>query len=84
MTRNLQLISYEIIFFGYGSVNVDLFTENKNFIYYDKDITILFQDGVTTNLWGRCFTSTSFSLRLFLLVWLKLNLALLLDQLRLV
>ena len=34
-------------------------------------------------LWGRCFTSTSFAPHLFLLGWLKLNLALLLDQLRL-
>ena len=34
-------------------------------------------------LWGRCFTSTSFTPRLFLLGWLKLNLALLLNQLRL-
>ena len=34
-------------------------------------------------LWGRCFTSTSFTPHLFLLGWLKLNLALLLDQLRL-
>ena len=33
-------------------------------------------------LWGRCFTSTSFSPHLFLLGWLKLNLALFLDQLR--
>ena len=34
-------------------------------------------------LWGRCFTSTSFAPNLFLLGWLKLNLALLLDQSRL-
>ena len=34
--------------------------------------------------WGRCFTSTSFAPHLFLLGWLKLNLAVLLDQLRLV
>ena len=34
-------------------------------------------------LWGRCFTSTSFAPHLFLLDWLKLNLALLLDQFRL-
>ena len=34
-------------------------------------------------LCGRCFTSTSFAPHLFLLGWLKLNLALLLDQLRL-
>ena len=34
-------------------------------------------------LWGRCFTSTSFGPHLFLLGWLKLNLDLLLDQLRL-
>ena len=41
-------------------------------------------DGVNKNaLWGRCFTSTSFAPHLFLLGWLKLNLALLLDQLRL-
>ena len=34
-------------------------------------------------LWGRCFiTSTSFATYLFLLGWLKLNLILLLDQLR--
>ena len=33
-------------------------------------------------LWGRCFTSTCFTPHLFLLGWLKLNLALL-DQLRL-
>ena len=32
---------------------------------------------------GRRFTSTSFATHLFLLGWLKLNLALLLDQLRL-
>ena len=35
-------------------------------------------------LWGRCFTLTSFAPNLFLLGWLKVNLALLLDQLRLV
>ena len=44
-------------------------------------------DGVTRHdknaLWGRCFTSTSFAPHLFLLGWLKLGLALLLDQLRL-
>ena len=35
-------------------------------------------------LWGKCFiTSTSFTPHLFLLGWLKLNLTLLLDQLRL-
>ena len=35
-------------------------------------------------LWGRCFNmSTSFAPHLFLLGWLKLNLTLLLDQLRL-
>ena len=34
-------------------------------------------------LWGRCFTLTSFTHYLFLLDWLKLNLAILLDQLRL-
>ena len=34
-------------------------------------------------LWDRCFTLTSFAPHLFLLGWLKLNLALLLDQLRL-
>ena len=35
-------------------------------------------------LWGRCFiTSTSLAPHLFLLGWLKLNLILLLDQLRL-
>ena len=33
--------------------------------------------------WGRCFTLTSFTPHLFLLGWLKLNLDLLLDQLRL-
>ena len=33
-------------------------------------------------LWGRCFTSTSFALHLFLLGWLKL-IWFLLDQLRL-
>ena len=41
-------------------------------------------DDVNKNaLWGRCFTSTSFAPHLFLLGWLKLNLALLLDHLRL-
>ena len=42
-------------------------------------------DGVTIKnaLRGRCFTSTSFAPHLFLLGWLKLNLALFLDQLRL-
>ena len=40
--------------------------------------------GVSKNpLCGRCFTSTSFAPHLILLGWLKLNLALLLDQLRL-
>ena len=40
-------------------------------------------DGVNKNaLWGRCFTSISFALHLFLLRSLKLNLALL-GQLRL-
>ena len=34
-------------------------------------------------LWGTCFASTSFAPHLFLWGWLKLNLALLLDQLRL-
>ena len=34
-------------------------------------------------MWGRSFTSTIFAPHLFLLGWLKLNLALLLDQLRL-
>ena len=34
-------------------------------------------------LWGRWLTLTSFTPHLFLLGWLKLNLALLLDQLRL-
>ena len=34
-------------------------------------------------LWGRCFTWTSFAPHLFLWGWLKLNLTLLLDQLRL-
>ena len=42
-----------------------------------------FSDGVTYALWGRCFISTSFTIHLFLLGWLKLNLALLIDQLRL-
>ena len=38
-----------------------------------------------TTLWGRCFiTSTSLTPHLFLLGWLKLNLILLLGQLRLV
>ena len=44
-------------------------------------------DGVCDNknaLWGRYFPSTSFAPHLFLLGWLKLNLALLLDQLRLI
>ena len=42
-------------------------------------------DGVNKNtLWGKRFiTSTSLISHLFLLVWLKLNLILLLDQLRL-
>ena len=35
-------------------------------------------------IWYRCFTTlTSLTLHLFLLGWLKLNLTLLLDQLRL-
>ena len=34
-------------------------------------------------LWVRCFTLTNFAPHLFLLRWLKLNLVLLLDQLRL-
>ena len=41
-------------------------------------------DGVIPHaLWGSCFTSTSFAPHLFLLGWSKLNLTLLLDQLRL-
>ena len=46
----------------------------------------MFHDGVTikNTLWDRCFTtSTNFTPHHFLLGWLKLNLALLLDQLRL-
>ena len=51
----------------------------------------LSSDGITIKiphqknaLWGRCFiTSTSLAHHLFLLGWLKLNLILLLDQLRL-
>ena len=38
---------------------------------------------ITDALWGRCFTSISFAHHVFLLDRLKLNLALLLDQLRL-
>ena len=38
---------------------------------------------VQSVIWGRYFTSTSFAPYLFLLGWLKLNLAFLLDQLRL-
>ena len=34
-------------------------------------------------LWGKCFTLNSFAPYVFLLGWLKLNLVLLLDQLRL-
>ena len=41
-------------------------------------------DGVTIKMpYGVCFTSTSFAPYPFLLGWLKLNLAILLDQLRL-
>ena len=40
-------------------------------------------DGVNKNaLWDRCFTWTSFAPHLFLMGWLKMNLALLLDQWR--
>ena len=47
-------------------------------------IYIIFHGVMKKNaLWGTCFTLTSFAPHLFLLGWLKLNLALLLDQLRL-
>ena len=86
-----RLLLIKLSFFTLRHWNTGLVSSGASLTSWGKGSSLALvgdpsSDAVTINknsLWGRCFRSTSFAPHLFLLFWLKLNLALLLDQLRL-
>ena len=72
---------YQFLISKQESTGLKHLNDSKAFVEHLNDTDDIYKN--IEDRWDRCFTSTSFAPRLFLLGWLKLNMALLLDQLRL-